>query len=390
MKIAVLHPYPPSIGNQIPRLPGKATQGGGETSSYFTALEYSKKGHEVSFYTGKYKGISVNELKINKNFKVIYLNSFFKNLSLAMPYKLFFKLLIGNYDVIHSQQIPIMYSVIAAIAAKLNNKKFIMTFHGRLPFCLVDEMFGRFASYFSESVMVQSKFSYNLVSKFVDKRKIIIMPHGINTNLYYKRKLKKTFIKKYKQNHEKIILFVGRLISPKGIDVLLRAFALLSNKYRIKLLIIGEGVLKEELKELATELSISEKVVFIGHIEQDMLPEFYSLADIFVLPSTNYDSKGNFIRNVSENFGLVLAEAMCCNVPVIASDMGGISDWVKDNYNGLLFQERNAVDLSRNIEKYLNNNKLRKKIITNALNEIRDKYSWEANIEKLENLIKTI
>jgi hypothetical protein len=64
MKIAQLHTYPPIVNGQIPKLPGNATQGGGETASFIFAKKLSEHGHDVTFYAGKYEGIT-NILELN-------------------------------------------------------------------------------------------------------------------------------------------------------------------------------------------------------------------------------------------------------------------------------------------------------------------------------------
>lgn len=386
MKIAILMPYPPIIGNQIPVLPGNATQGGGETSTYNFAYKLSKNRNMITYFTGKYEGISVNSLRINDNFKIVYLKSVFKNMGLSAPLKLFIELVRGDYDVIHSHQIPIMYSLIGAIVARLTNKKFLMTFHGRLPFCIIDETIGRIASHLSYAVTVQSKFSYDLLKKFVNKKKLINIPHGVDLEIFYKKRLSKSFITKYKKNNEKIILYTGRLISAKGIDVLIKACSLLKNNMKYKILIVGEGPLKKDLIKLSQLLSISDKVIFIGLIEQCKLPEYYSLADVLVLPSTDHDETGKIIPHVSENFGNVLAEAMACKTPVIASNIGGIPQWIKNNYNGILFKQRDVEDLSSSLFSILTDNQLRISIIKNAYKQIKQNYSWESVIIRFEEI----
>src|SRR3972149_11233703 len=140
MRIAQIFPYPAEINDQIPQLPRGATQGGGETSSLRFAQKLAEKAYDVTYFTGKYPGITKDELIINPNFRIIYLKPIFKHISLAFSFKLFFKLLFGKYDIIHSHNIPIMYSLVGGIAAKLSRKKFIMTFHGHLPWCWLDAL----------------------------------------------------------------------------------------------------------------------------------------------------------------------------------------------------------------------------------------------------------
>jgi glycosyltransferase involved in cell wall biosynthesis len=384
MKIAQLFPYPMEYENQIPELPNGATQGGGETSSFRFSQVLASRGHDITYFTGKYKGISLDRIDINDHFRIIYLNLFFKNMGPAFSVKLFFKLLFEKYDVIHCHQIPIMFSLIGALAAKLSGKKFIMTFHGRVPFCILDKSVGYIASLLSDGVTVQNKYAFDLVSKFCVKSKLSVIPHGVDIEMFFKKENPKNNFS-FSKNKFKII-FVGRLIKAKGIDVLLNAIQQSKNKNFIELLIVGEGPEKNYLIKLAKELGLKNNVKFLGLLSQENLPDAYSISDLLVLPSTNHDKDGNLIRNVSENFGLVLAEAMACEVPVIASKFGGIPFWIEHKRNGLLFHERNCIELASLIDLVITDHQLRKDLIKNAMSDIYNKYCWQAVASKFEKL----
>lgn len=387
MKIAQIHPYPPIINNQVPKLPGDATQGGGETSSYYFAQKLAENGHDITYYAGKYKGINTKELVINPHFKVRYVDLIiFKNMGPALSFELFISLWKNNYDVIQSHQIPIMFSVIAGIVAKLKRKKFIMTFHGRVYAIWIDYLIGRLASFLSDAITVQNKFSYDLVKTFVDKDKLKIIPHGVDTNIFNRKKHTKSLIKTYKPNSEKIVLFIGRLIPAKGVHILINAISQVDKKNKVKLLIIGAGPLKDDLKILVKHLGLEDQITFVGLVEQYDLPEFYSLADIFVLPSVTRDINNRPIPKVSENFGNVLAEAMACEVPIVASKVGGIPYWIKDRENGFLFKEGDTKQLSSILNELFKNEELKKKIVKKAKNDIDTKYSWDVIIKDFEGL----
>lgn len=157
--------------------------------------------------------------------------------------------------------------------------------------------------------------------------KIEVIPCGVDLTLFRP-------IDKNKARQElgladsKIVLFVGRIEPLKGIDILLNAVASLEDKDGLRVLIIGgdsedDGEIAR-LSWLAADLGIGEKVTFVGPIEHERLPLFYSAANICVVPS------------YYESFGLVALEALACGTPVVASRVGGLPSIIRDAETGYL------------------------------------------------------
>jgi len=119
------------------------------------------------------------------------------------------------------------------------------------------------------------------------------------------------------------LLFVGRLVYYKGVDVLIHALA----RCRGSLVIVGEGPLRGELEALAHRRGLGARVVFAGRVSDDDLPAYYEAADVFVLPSTAK----------TEAFGVVQAEAMAAGLPVVSTDLPTGVPWVnQDGVSGLV------------------------------------------------------
>ena len=137
--------------------------------------------------------------------------------------------------------------------------------------------------------------------------------------------------------------FVGRITEEKGLDVLLEASGRVGASHQI--VIAGTGPLLESTKSLAQSLEISERVRFVGHIDQTDLPTLLYSSDVLVLPSVSN-------RRVRETWGLVVNEAMNCGLPVIASDAVGAvaGGLVVHQETGLVVPERNPGALARAIE----------------------------------------
>ena len=143
---------------------------------------------------------------------------------------------------------------------------------------------------------------------------------------------------------KRIILYYGQLIERKGADVLIKAFARVKDKIAdLALLIIGSGVYKDELVDLSTNLNSSD-VKFIDDPGDEQISRYYSVADIFVLPSRE------------EVWGLVVNQAMVCGLPVIVSNVAGCSaDLVKEGENGYVFRSGSVNDLTKKIFLILGN-----------------------------------
>lgn len=149
-------------------------------------------------------------------------------------------------------------------------------------------------------------------------------------------------------NTDLIIMAVGRLVYKKGFRYLIESMPLVLKKYpQSKLIIGGDGDLKEELNKLAAKLEVKNNILFVGNINRDKMLSYYNLADIFVAPSV-IDEKGNV-----DGGPVVSYESMACGKPQIATDILGVSSIIKDDVNGYVVKQKNRVELARAINKLL-------------------------------------
>ena len=204
----------------------------------------------------------------------------------------------------------------------------------------------------------------------IDENKILFSPYAVDNdfyrNSYLKLKDKKDELKlKYKVNkYKNIILFVGKFIDKKKPLDLIKAFHNLK-KDDSCLLFVGEGNLRADMEKYIEKNKI-QNIILTGFINQNELPNFYTIADLFVLPS-----------GVGETWGLVINEAMNYDLPIIVSStVGSCDDLVRDN--GLTFKEGDTDDLSNKLNEILSKPNF-KDIGSNSYNIIKN-YSYE-NIE---------
>lgn len=167
------------------------------------------------------------------------------------------------------------------------------------------------------------------------------------------------------------VLFVGRLVERKGVPVLLDAWARAALP-NARLLIVGDGPDRIALERRAAERGLSSTVEFRGRVSDVELGAAYSAADLFVLPAV-LDSHGD-----TEGLGVVLLEAMASQVPVLASEAGGISDVVIDGESGVLVPPGDATALANALQRLAGDPALRARLAVQGAARVRDEFSWDA------------
>lgn len=184
--------------------------------------------------------------------------------------------------------------------------------------------------------------------------------------------------------HDKVIIFVGGLDDQhffKGVPVLLESFETISKKFpEARLLVVGDGNLKLKFKELAKSLNLESKVNFVGWVNNDALPDYYRLADVFVLPSTES----------TESFGIVVAEAQACGLPVIVSDWPGVRSTLADGQTGLLVRPKDAQDLSDKLIQLLSDESLRHSFGQAGRGRAAALYDWSELIKRIISLYEEL
>ncbi|MEM4251217.1 MAG: glycosyltransferase family 4 protein [Candidatus Bathyarchaeia archaeon] len=165
----------------------------------------------------------------------------------------------------------------------------------------------------------------------------------------------------------KTVLFVGALTRwhrYKGLDDLLLAFRSL-DRSDVRLLVVGGGELKQAYERMAQNLQIRDRVIFAGEVPDALLPKYYALSDILVLPS----------KDRSEGFGLTILEANASGIPAVASAVGGIPGILIDGENGVLVPPRDPEKLSEAIRRLVVDDDYRAALGRRA-RELALKHDW--------------
>lgn len=311
-----------------------------------------------------------------------------------------------KYDIVHTHTSkPGVTGRIAAIlAGTLYQKRYrgapflVHTSHGHIykgffssPFSWVLLQLDRFLSIFTDKIITLTDCGRReqIELKIASPEKFEVVPSGIDINRFASlpllppdkggvRGVLKNLIKEKKLSLglplESIVIgHVARLVPLKGHSDLLKATPQILKKFsKVIILFVGDGPLKEELKEEADSLGISSKVKFLGHRED--MDQIYHIMDILVLPSE------------LEGMGRVILEAMAASCPVAAADVMGIPELVIDGETGRLFPPRQPNKITQVVCSMLENPKHIQEMVKNAFAMLKGKYDQKSMVKKIENI----
>ena len=276
----------------------------------------------------------------------------------------------NRYDVVHCHWlIPQgLVCVMARILIGKSDTGFVCTSHGGDLFSLNNLMFQylkRFvATHVDQLYVVSNAMKTHAITLGMAAEKISVMPMGVDLAHRFRE------VAGIKREQDRII-FVGRLVEKKGVEFLLEAFKKVQEKYPdIKLLIIGDGPLRESLELKTRDFNIQDSITFLGGIKSEELPDYYSSARIAVVPSV-VASSGD-----QEGLGLVIIEAMGCGCVVVASDLPAVRD-VIDEDCGVLVAPGDSFQLAEKMIWLLDNPKRRMEIAVKGNEKVRRFFSWE-------------
>jgi len=225
---------------------------------------------------------------------------------------------------------------------------------------------GRFVMKRADRVRVNSNEIFNQVKEQkIPEEKISIVFLRIDLDLFSPSR----FLDK--KNSKPVIGYIGRLVEGKGIENILKAVKIINN---YKLLIFGSGPLERKLKAIAQELNIEDKIAWRGFVPYNKVPEALSQIDVFAYPSLH------------EGFGRAIMEALAMEKTIVATNVGGIPDLIKDGENGFLVESNNPKMLAERIKILMENKELREKFGKAGRKWVSENFEWKEGIKKFANL----
>jgi phosphatidylinositol alpha-1,6-mannosyltransferase len=175
------------------------------------------------------------------------------------------------------------------------------------------------------------------------------------------------------------VLYVGRLVKSKGVDDLIAAYKVVSERIpRSRLIIVGDGPERGRLEGLAHELNLSTGVVFRGTLRGEELDEEYAKCTVFAMASKRVSDDPAI-----ETFGLVIVEALMYGKPVVGTLLGGIPEIIDHEVNGLLVPEGRPKELANALIRILTDQDLAGRLHRNALESAEKKFTWAAATDRL-------
>jgi glycosyltransferase involved in cell wall biosynthesis len=360
-------------------------KGGGQKRFYDIGKRLAKKGHQVHLYGMKLWEGEKNVIKQNEMYlhgickaKKLYTKEGKRSILQAIYFGFHsMKLIKEDFDVIDCCGFPYFSLFACKLISIIKKKPLYATWH---------EVWGKnywyeyigwkgYLGYIIEKlavltpakiISVSEHTTYLLKKELNSKKPIYTVPNGIEFDLITK-------IKPAKEKSD--VIFVGRLMSYKNVDVLIKSIKLIKEKNpEIKSLIIGDGPEKKKLEELTRKLNLEKNIKFLGFLENN--DDVYALmksSKVFVLPSTR------------EGFGIVVIEANACGIPVITVNHkdNAARDLIEEGKNGFVCQ-LDENEIAKKIIRILKNNsslEMQKVCI-----DLVEKYDWDKIVDEIEGV----
>ncbi|MBX7218958.1 MAG: N-acetyl-alpha-D-glucosaminyl L-malate synthase BshA [Blastocatellia bacterium] len=358
-----------------------ATYGGSGIVGSELGMELAKRGHTIHFISSALP-TRITELSDNVQFHEVEVANYplfdHPPYTLALAVKMAEVAREKKLDVLHVHY-AIPHSVSAFLAREMSTDlkhiPFITTLHGTdITLVGADRSYlpiTRFGILQSDGVTAVSAYLKAATCEVFDVSEDVIevIPNFISPNVYQRRP-QECVLGKCAPDNEKILLHISNFRAVKRVTDCIRIFARLQGKIKARLVMVGDGPEKSQAEWLARQLGVHKNVLFVG--KQPNIPAYLSIADVLLLPSE------------TESFGLSALEAMACEVPVVASHVGGLPEVVSDGETGYLADVGDVEAMAKYALKILSSESLRKKMGQAARQAAVERFSTDAMIPLYE------
>jgi glycosyltransferase involved in cell wall biosynthesis len=233
----------------------------------------------------------------------------------------------------------------------------------------------------SWEVIVNSQHMYGELQRLfgLPADKIVVIPNGTDPSEFDISFDQKQLRSSYAGPAEPIVLYVGRLVMEKGVQILLDAAPkVLSVIPGAKFLIVGTGYYQDDLRRQAQYLGVEQSVRFLGYVPDLELRRLYKIADVVAIPS------------LYEPFGIVALEGMAAQVPVVTSDTGGLRDFVEHMATGVTTYAGDSGSLAWGLLEVLRRPELAARLTRDAYQKVQHIYNWKVIAKRTSEVYEKV
>ena len=362
--------------------------GGMEEHVYQISLELSRRGHKVSVITSNEIDGRVSTVQEENMHGIhVYRHPLFMPKMMREYWLIpgvFKSLKKTEADVFHVHGYRCLSSFTAISLAHFKHTPIVFTPHGIYPPKSIsnaliklsfDRTLGRLMLCSADRTIALSGHNRRLLLQMgASADKIVIVPNGVNVETYRNLQRNAKVLKEL-GSQGPILIYVGRLDWNKRVEKIVESMPkILKNFPSAKLVVIGPDYANCSVAflDLGRKLGVERSLVMTGKVSAERLLELYSVADVFIMPSSY------------EGFGLSMLEAMICRILVIVSPAGGPKDILSHGVNSWFLEHATPEEISESVFSVLTNRQLREKIVKNAFELIKARYTWEKVVNELE------
>lgn len=358
----------------------------------------TEQGHEITVLAPSYKGLRSHKIDGIEVKRFRYAPAFIERLTheegatykirnafmqlLAIPYIIMGCLMAGwcafrgDYDVIHVHW-PFPHGIMGQVARWVSGKPLVIMSHG------AEFALARRKPWITRFLKQSLRAADLRIANSSDTARHVthccgqhchVLPYGTTVSAAESAA---------PDNQVPRVLFTGRLIERKGLEYLLKAVPMILKQGPAEFVITGDGDQRKKLEAITSELGIDAHVNFLGFISTEELAEEYSRCDVWVNPGI-VDSWGD-----AEGLGIGSIEAYSYFKPVVASNVGGIPDTVRDGETGFLVPQKDSLALAKAINELLRDPAKRKRFGKAGFKFARETFSWSRIVGELERLYST-
>jgi 1,2-diacylglycerol 3-alpha-glucosyltransferase len=379
--IQVTPRFPPAIG-------------GVEEHVYQISLELLKRGHNVTVITsnevdGKIYPLQMEVMQGIHVYRLpLFMPKLLRELWFIPDIRRVFRRPRG--DVVHAHGYRCLSSCIAVYLAHSKHIPTVLTPHGIYPprsfinallKSIFDRTLGLLLLSFSDRIIALSEHNVRLILQIgASTKNIVIVPNGVNIDEYVKLQRNKKNLDELGSDGP-VLLYIGRIDWNKRLEKVVESMPLILKEFpSAKFVIVGPDYAKytNQLLDLARKLKVEHSLVITGKVPRKKLLEFYSMANVFLLPSSY------------EGFGLSMLEAIRGKIPVIASPSGGPGDILTHGVDALLLEELTPEEIFKSVYAVLTDQELRETLVKNAFEVVKKKYTWKSVVDELELIYKQL